>query len=77
MRLPDPKTIIAYREAFGGRRFWITLGCGIVNTVLVAFKLIPADIYRDIIMGTVAAYIVGHTYGKVKGGSSVPDPGKS
>jgi hypothetical protein len=45
----------------GGRRFMLTLGCGMVCTVLVWHVKISDLVYRDIIIGTVAAYIVGNT----------------
>ena len=54
-------------HASGGRKFFLTLGCGVMCTILVWFAKIPADIFRDIIMGTVAAYITGNVYKAVKG----------
>jgi hypothetical protein len=51
-------------ESLGGRRFVLTLGCGIVCTALVAFGHIEGAIFRDIILGTVAAYIAGNTWQK-------------
>lgn len=51
---------------FGGRRFFLTLGCGIVCTILVAHGKISDAIFRDIIMGTVGFYIAGNVYQKVK-----------
>jgi hypothetical protein len=53
-------------ESYGGRRFILSVGCGIVNTLLVIFKYIPPEIYRDIIIATVAVYIAGNSYQKVK-----------
>lgn len=50
----------------GGRRFLLTLGCGIACTVLVwAGKIDPAT-FRDIIIATVGCYIAGNTWQKVK-----------
>ncbi len=52
--------------ALGGRRFLMTMGCGIACTVLVWFAKIDGNIFRDIIIATVAVYIGGNTYQKVK-----------
>lgn len=51
----------------GGRRFVLTLGCGIVNTLLVIFEVITGDIYQMIIIGTVGAYIAGAAVQKTWG----------
>lgn len=51
---------------FGGRRFIMTLGCGVACTGLVWFTKITPEIFRDIIIATVAVYITGNTYQKVK-----------
>jgi hypothetical protein len=53
-------------DTFGGRKFLLTLGCGIVTTVLqYAGKLDPAgSTYALVILGTVGAYIAGNTYQK-------------
>lgn len=53
--------------AIGGRRFVMTMGCGIVNTVLVWLGKIDGPIYRDILIATVAVYIAGNTAQKIKG----------
>jgi hypothetical protein len=49
-------------DKLGGRRFIITLGCGIATTVLQwAGKLDPAgSTYALVIVGTVGAYIAGN-----------------
>ncbi len=52
--------------AFGGRRFLMTMGCGMACTVLVWFAKIDGNIFRDIIIATVAVYIAGNTVQKVK-----------
>ena len=54
----------------GGRRFVMTMGCGMACTVLVWFAKIDGPIFRDIIIATVAVFIAGNTWQKVKGGSS-------
>ncbi|MFO0467564.1 MAG: hypothetical protein ACK5ZS_01245 [bacterium] len=51
-------------STLGGRRFILTLGCGIVCTGLVIAGTIDPTTFRDIILGTVAAYIAGNTWQK-------------
>lgn len=53
-------------SAVGGRRFLLTLGAGAVASVLVYYGKISPEVYRDIVIATVAAYIVGNTYQKGK-----------
>ena len=50
-------------EAYGGRRFVMSMGAGITATVLQWFgKLDPeGNSYMLIVIGTVAAYITGNT----------------
>lgn len=55
-----------YLTKHGGRRFILCLGCSISCTVLLWFGKIPPEIFRDLILGTVAAYIIGNTTQKVK-----------
>lgn len=52
--------------AAGGRRFVMTMGCGVVCTVLVWFGKIDGSIFRDILIATVAVYIGGNTYQKIR-----------
>jgi hypothetical protein len=52
--------------SLGGRRFILTLGCGMACTVLVWHGKVSDQIFRDIIIATVAAYIAGNTVEKVK-----------
>lgn len=49
----------------------MTMGCGIVCTLLVALDHITDAIFRDIIIATVAVYIGGNTFQKVKAKNSV------
>ena len=51
----------------GGRRFIITIGCGLVSGALLwCGKLTSAD-YTTITIATVAVYISGNTYQKTNG----------
>lgn len=52
--------------AFGGRRFLMTMGCAVVCTVLVWHSKIDGPIFRDIIVATVAVYISGNTFQKIR-----------
>jgi hypothetical protein len=52
--------------AIGGRRFLMTMGCGMACTALVWFAKIDGNIFRDIIIATVAVYIGGNTIQKIK-----------
>lgn len=49
----------------GGRRFFMTMGCAVVNTLLLLFGFISEDIYQNLILGTVAVYVGGNTIQKV------------
>jgi hypothetical protein len=46
----------------GDERFIMTLGSGMVNTLLVHQQIISDLIYRDIILGTVGVFILGSAY---------------
>ena len=59
-------------ETYGGRRFLMTMGCGMSSTVLVWHAKISDAIFRDIIIATVAAYIAGNVVQKIKG--KPPEP---
>ena len=51
-------------DSIGGRRFLMAMGAGIACTVLVWFGKIDGNIFRDVVIATVAAYIVGNTWQK-------------
>lgn len=61
MTFPGLRNFIS---AAGGRRFLMTLGAGIVNSLLLMHGDISMEIYRDLTLGTVAAYIVSNTWQK-------------
>lgn len=50
----------------GGRRFVLTVGCALVCTALLCAGRITPEIFRDLILGTVAVYIAGNTWQKIK-----------
>lgn len=51
----------------GGRRFVMTIGCGLVTSVLLWFGKLTSGDYMAITIATVAVYIGGNTYQKTKG----------
>jgi hypothetical protein len=57
-------------DSLGGRRFIITLGCGVATTALTWATKIDANTYSLVIISTVGAYITGNTYEKVKAATS-------
>jgi len=54
-------------NTFGGRRFLMTIGCGVVTSFLAWFAKIDGNAYALTIGGTVGAYILGNTAQKIKG----------
>lgn len=68
-----PERFTHWREAWGGRRFMLTVGAGIVDTILLWFEKIDQATYSNLTLWTVAAYIAAGTVQKV----STPKPGIS
>lgn len=70
--------ITALREALGGRRYLMTIGAGVVNTLLVVHGHIPASVYESLITLTVGFYIAGNGaqrfIDKKFGGASAQQP---
>jgi hypothetical protein len=62
-------------ESFGGRRFVLTVGAGLVTSLLQWFgKLDPAgNTYALVVLGTVGAYLAANTTQKVKGTPDAPN----
>ncbi|MCE5292920.1 MAG: hypothetical protein LLG14_27305 [Nocardiaceae bacterium] len=54
----------------GGRRFALTVGSGIVHTILRWFDKIDTPTFRDLIIATVGAYIAANTAQKWKEASA-------
>lgn len=59
-------------NCLGGRRFLLTVGCGLATTILVWYSKISDEVYATVIIATVGAYIAGNTVQKVKGGTNEP-----
>ena len=75
--VPASQIINAQIDAWGGRRFLITLGCGISTSFLVWHAKITPEVFRDITIATVAVYIAGNTYQKkeqIKATGSTEEP---
>jgi hypothetical protein len=53
-------------DTFGGRRFVLTLGCGVATTALCWFAKISGEVYATVIIATVAAFITGNVAQKIK-----------
>lgn len=68
-----PEQFTAWREAFGGRKFWLTLGCGVVCSAMRWFDRIDNPTFRDVVLGTVGVYIAGATYQAVRTFQRGPD----
>ena len=58
----------------GGRRFFISVMCCLLNVWLVREQTITGDVYMWIILGTVGAFITGNVGQKIWGnyGSTTP-----
>lgn len=60
-------------QLLGGRRFLLTIGCGLVTSILVWEGRIGDAAYASIIIATVGAYITGNVISEVKGASSAKE----
>ncbi len=63
-----------FMAGLGGRRFLLTVGCGIATTALQWHGKLDAagSTYALVIVGTVGAYIAGNTTQKVKEAKDQP-----
>jgi hypothetical protein len=59
-----PTKLSQWFTAIGGRRFWLVMVAGAGNWVLMYAEKITPEIYRDVTMATVAAFIGGVTFQK-------------
>ncbi len=57
-------TLASFITACGGRRFFMAMGSGIVNTGLLVLGYISPEVYQTLILGTVAVYIGASTVEK-------------
>lgn len=57
----------------GGQRFVMAIGSGIVNTALRVLDFISQEIYRDLIVATVGAFILAKTWESVTALRSPPE----
>jgi len=55
-------------DRFGGRRFIMVIGCGIVSTVLLWFGKVSGSEFVTLITLTVVPYIGFNTQQKIQGG---------
>lgn len=62
-------------NTFGGRKFLMTLGCGVATTLLQFFGKLDAagNAYTFVIIGTVGVYITGNVAQKKVMGSAEAD----
>lgn len=51
---------------FGGRRFILSIGCGLVTSLLTWAGKIDGTTYAAVIIATVGAYIAGNVVSEVK-----------
>jgi hypothetical protein len=49
-------------DAWGGRRFLMVMGCGVVCTVLVWYGKISDEVFAATVLGTVGVYVGGNVY---------------
>jgi len=63
----ENKTISEHMFRHGGRRFLLTLGAGLVDTMLLVGGYIGEGSYVQLTVATVAVYIAANTHQKVKG----------
>jgi hypothetical protein len=61
-----PESFTRWREALGGRRFLLTLGCGVACTLLRYTGNLDDGSFTAVVIATVGAYITGGTFEKVK-----------
>lgn len=54
----------------GGRRFIMAMGCGMVCTGLVIFRVISEEVFATIILGTIGGYITGNLVQRIKAPAS-------
>lgn len=64
----NPEYLKAWLDAIDGdERFLMTIGAGVVNTLLLVLGLLDQSNYVLLTTSTVGMYIAGKTYENVKG----------
>lgn len=61
--------------ALGGRRFFMTMGAGIVNTILFAWGVLSENGYITLSGMTIGAYVAANTFESWKGDAPQPKKG--
>lgn len=56
-----PEAFAAWREAFGGTRFLLTVGCSALNSVFFVCGILTENGYLMILGGTVFTYVASAT----------------
>lgn len=56
-----PKQVADWREALGGTRFLLTVGCSAINSMFFISGALTENGYLSILGGTVFAYIAAAT----------------
>jgi hypothetical protein len=51
---------------YHSRKFILCCAVLLITSLMVAFQIIPPDMYRDILIANVAAYITGNVWQKGK-----------
>jgi len=68
-----PQILNAWITGLGGRRFTITIGAGLVSTLLFVCHILSESGFITLVLGTVGAYITGNTVEAVKSNAK-PSP---
>jgi hypothetical protein len=69
-----PAEFTAWRDALGGRRFFVAVGAGLMQTALLYLGHIDQYIFRDLTIAIVASYVTGATIQRVKNHASSTQP---
>jgi hypothetical protein len=69
-----PERFTAWREALGGRRFLMSMGAGIVDTILLYVGKLDISAYVTLTFATVATYIAGRTYSERNSNAKPSEP---
>lgn len=63
----NPKQVAAWLYGFGGRRFVMAGGAGLVNSLLFAARVLSESGYITLTAMTVGAYLTANTIESLKG----------